>query len=172
MNRRNGVPENKSNFYLDANKQTPRRQGLTMNMGMLSKSSENVSSGKTTNSSWGIKKMFGSRNRIIDTVKEDPVIQDQTVILHKMVRSYMKVINTAIIDMMPKYIILNLIQGTIEYVKMQLEAGIFEDRETNEEKLELLEIEENEKSRVDELLKTEDSLKKGIDLIRNVQTTL
>ena len=167
----NGVPENKSNFYLDSNKQTPRRQGLTMNMGMLSKSSENVSSGKTTNSSWGIKKMFGSRNRIIDTVKEDPVIQDQTVILRKMVRSYMKVINTAIIDMMPKYIILNLIQGTIEYVKMQLEAGVFEDRETNEEKLELLEIEENEKSRIDELLKTEDSLKKGIELIRNVQTT-
>ena len=168
----NGVPENKSNFYLDANKQTPRRQGLTMNMGMLSKSSENVSSSKTTNSSWGIKKMFGSRNRIIDTVKEDPVIQDQTVILRKMVRSYMKVINTAIIDMMPKYVILNLIQGTIEYLKMQLEAGIFEDRETNEEKLELLEIEENEKSRIDELLKTEDSLKRGIELIRNVQTTI
>ena len=100
------------------------------------------------------------------------MIQDQTVILRKMVRSYMKVINTAIIDMMPKYVILNLIQGTIEYVKMQLEAGIFEDRETNEEKLELLEIEENEKSRIDELLKTEDSLRKGIELIRNVQTTL
>ena len=88
---------------------------------------------------------------MIDTVREDSLIQDQTTILHKMVKSYMKVVNTGIIDMTPKYIILNLIQGTISYMKLQFEVSIFEDRETNQEKLELLEIEEGEQRRIDEI---------------------
>ena len=122
----------KSNFFLEPDN---RRQGLKLNNSkILSKSTDNLNSNKISNS-WRIKKIFGSRSKINDTVREDSLIQDQTSILHKMVKSYMKVVNTGIIDMTPKYIILNLIQGTISYMKLQFEVSIFEDRETNEEKL-------------------------------------
>jgi len=154
--------EMKSNFYLEPD---ARRQGLKMNSMKLSKSTENLSSNKISNN-WRIKKIFGSRNKIMDTVKEDALIQDQTSILHKMVKSYMKVVNTGIIDMTPKYIILNLIQGTISYMKLQFEASIFEARETNEEKLQLLEIEEGEQQRIDDLLKMEEAVKNAIELVK------
>ena len=154
--------ETKSNFYLEPD---ARRQGLKMNSMKLSKSSENLSPNRISNN-WRLKKIFGSKNKIIDTVKEDSLIQDQTSILHKMVKSYMKVINTGIIDMTPKYIILNLIQGTITYMKLQFEASIFEARETNEEKLELLEIEEGEQKRIDDLLKMEEAIKNAIELVK------
>ena len=151
--------ETKSNFYLEPD---ARRQGLKMNSMKISKSTENLSSNKISNN-WRLKKIFGSKNKIIDTVKEDSLIQDQTSILHKMVKSYMKVINTGIRDMTPKYIILNLVQGTITYMKLQFEASIFEARERNEEKLELLEIEEGEQKRIDDLLKMQEAIKNAID---------
>ena len=133
----------------------------------FSKSTENLSSNKITNT-WGIKKLFGSKKTITDTVKEDSVIQDQSSILQKLVQSYMKVINTAIVDMTPKYIVLNLIQGTMSYIKLQFQANIFDNRETNEEKLELLEIEEGEQNKIDELVKREASVRKAIDLMKNM----
>jgi len=131
----------------------------------LSKSTENLSSNKISNG-WRIKKIFGSKSKMMDTVREDSLIHDQTNILIKMVQSYMKVVNTGIIDMTPKYIILNLIQGTIFYMKLQFELSIFETRETNEEKLELLEIEEGEQKRIDELLKMEEALRHAIELVK------
>ena len=153
----------KSNFFLEPDN---RRQGLKLNDSkILSKSTDNLNSNKISNS-WRIKKIFGSRSKMIDTVREDSLIQDQTTILHKMVKSYMKVVNTGIIDMTPKYIILNLIQGTISYMKLQFEVSIFEDRETNEEKLELLEIEEGEQRRIDELLKMEEAVRSAIELVK------
>jgi dynamin GTPase len=157
------VPETKSNFYLDGN---AKRSGMKGN-NKLNKSTENLSSNKITNT-WGIKKLFGSKKTITDTVREDSVIQDQSVILHKLVRSYMKVINTAIVDMTPKYIVLNLIQGTMSYIKFQLQANIFDKRETNEDKLELLEIEEGEQNKIDELVKRETSVRKAIELMKNM----
>ena len=153
----------KSNFFLEPDY---RRQGLKLNDSkILSKSTDNLNSNKISNS-WRIKKIFGSRSKMNDTVREDSLIQDQTIILHKMVKSYMKVVNTGIIDMTPKYIILNLIQGTISYMKLQFEVSIFEDRETNEEKLELLEIEEGEQRRIDELLKMEEAVRSAIELVK------
>ena len=157
------VPETKSNFYLDGN---VKRSGMKAN-NKFSKSTENLSSNKITNT-WGIKKLFGSKKTITDTVKEDSVIQDQSSILQKLVQSYMKVINTAIVDMTPKYIVLNLIQGTMSYIKLQFQANIFDNRETNEEKLELLEIEEGEQNKIDELIKREASIRKAIELMKNM----
>ena len=153
--------DTKSNFYLEPD---GKRQGLKMNDTKLSKSTENLSSNKISNG-WRIKKIFGSRSKIMDTVKEDTLIHDQTNILIKMVQSYMKVVNTGIIDMTPKYIILNLIQGTIFYMKLQFESSIFETRETNEEKLELLEIEAGEQKRIDELMKMEEAVRHAIELV-------
>ena len=154
--------DTKSNFYLEPD---GKRQGLKMNDTKLSKSTENLSSNKISNG-WRIKKIFGSRSKIMDTVKEDTLIHDQTNILIKMVQSYMKVVNTGIIDMTPKYIILNLIQGTIFYMKLQFESSIFETRETNEEKLELLEIEAGEQKRIDELMKMEEAVRHAIELVK------
>ena len=125
---------------------------------------------KTTNS-WGMKKMFKTKSKITeitDSVKEDPMIQDNTVILAKMVRAYMKVINTAVIDITPKYIILNLIQGTIEFIKLELEANIFESRETNSDKLDLLTLDENKQNKIDELTNMEASVGKAIELVKNI----
>ena len=154
--------ETKSSFYLEPD---GRRQGLKMSDMKLSKSTENLSSNKISNG-WRIKKIFGSKSKMMDTVREDSLIHDQTNILTKMVQSYMKVVNTGIIDMTPKYIILNLIQGTIFYMKLQFESSIFETRETNEEKLELLEIEEGEQKRIDELLKMEEAVRHAIELVK------
>ena len=71
-------------------------------------------------------------------------------------------------DMTPKYIILNLVQGTISFVKVQLEANILESRETNQDKMDLLEINEGEKSKLNQLITMEASVKKAIELVKNV----
>ena len=154
--------DKKSNFYLEPD---ARRTGLKLTDKKLSKSTENLSSNKISNS-WRIKKIFGSKSKIMDTVREDSLIQDQTGLLNKMVKCYMKAINTGVLDMTPKYIIFNLIQGTISYMKLQFEASIFETRETNEEKLELLEIEEGEQKRIDELLRMEEAVRNAIELVK------
>ena len=71
-------------------------------------------------------------------------------------------------DMTPKYIILNLVQGTISFVKVQLEANILESRETHQDKMDLLEINEGEKSKLNQLITMEASVKKAIELVKNV----
>ena len=105
---------------------------------------------------------------ISESIKQDPMIQDNTSILAKMVRAYMKVINTAVIDITPKYIILNLIQGTIGFIKLELESSIFEGRETNSDKLDLLTLDENKQKKIDELLSMEASVGKAIELVKNI----
>ena len=157
----NGVPEINSRFYVDP---SAKGQGTKIKKDKISKSTDSLNALGITNSR---KDWFGSKSKMPDSVKEDSMIQNQTLILHKMVKSYIKVINTAIIDMTPKYIILNLIQGTISFVIMQLEASIFEERETNAEKLELLEIDKQVQNKIDELLRTETSIKKAIELVKN-----
>ena len=137
----------------------------------LHKSTENLNTNKITNSG-GVKKIFNTKNKISKSVKEDPKIQDQTVTLHNMVKLYMKVINTAIMDMTPKYIILHLIQGTLSFVKLELAAGIFEGRDTDADKLDLLEIAKDEQTKIDELVSMEASVKKAIELVKNVPMSI
>ena len=103
-----------------------------------------------------------------DTVKEDPMIQDNTAILRQMVKGYMKVVNVAINDMAPKYIILSLIQRTLEFIKLELEANIFEGRETNEDKLDLLTVDDGKQNKIDELVSRETSVGKAIQLVKNM----
>ena len=119
-----------------------------------------------------MKKLFETKKQILDSVKDDPMIQDQTFILHQMIKSYIKVINTAIMDIIPKYIILHLVRGTISFVELQLEHSLFEDRETNEDKLGLLEIGEYQKHKIDELLVMEDLVRKAIEVIKDVRTSM
>jgi len=160
--------ETKSNFYLEP---SGKKYGAKSSNEKLNKSVESLNGNKITNS-WGIKKMFSSKTKIAESVKEDSMIQDQTDILHKMVKSYMKVINTAIIDMTPKYTIVNLIQGTIGYVQLEFEASIFERRESNEDKLFLLQTDEDEQAKISELVNMEVSIKKAIEIIKNVTLTM
>ena len=106
-----------------------------------------------------------------ENVKSDPVIQDQTVILHQMVKSYMAVVNMAILDMTPKYIILNLIQGTLEFLKMQFEFAIFEHRESQAEKLELLDTGGDNQAKIANLLLMKESISKAMEMLKSVLTT-
>ena len=153
-----------------SNDPSGRKQGLKNGHDKLGRSTECINANKTKNS-WSMKKLFETKRQILDSVKDDPMIQDQTFILHQMIKSYIKVINTAIMDIIPKYIILHLVRGTISFVELQLEPSLFEDRETNEDKLGLLEIGEYQKHKIDELLVMEDLVRKAIEVIKDVRTS-
>ena len=43
-------------------------------------------------------------------VKKDPVMQDRTQFVLNVVRKYMEIVNTTILDMTPKYLIMSLVQ--------------------------------------------------------------
>ena len=43
-------------------------------------------------------------------IRADPVNQEQTSVICKMVKAYLKIVDTSVFDMVPKYIILGLVQ--------------------------------------------------------------
>ena len=43
-------------------------------------------------------------------MKKDPVMQDRTQFVLNVVRKYMEIVNTTILDMTPKYLIMSLVQ--------------------------------------------------------------
>ena len=51
-------------------------------------------------------------------MKKDPVMQDRTQFVLNVVRKYMDIVNTTILDMTPKYLIMSLVQDvSFDFIK-------------------------------------------------------
>lgn len=95
---------------------------------------------------------------------------EQTSLIHQMVTCYMKIVDTTIQDMVPKYIIYSLVQATLQYAKLDLLGDLLSGRETQEEKEELMDGGSDEAKKIAQLLVLKDAMDQAINILTDIST--
>merc|ERR1711915_593189 len=104
-----------------------------------------------------------------EEILSDRVLQDQSRMLKKMIDNYMKITDTTIRDLVPKYIMFSLVSATQRYVREELVGDILKDKNTDEQKAQLLEASSDYAQKIKELLEIQGATQKAMDVFLSIK---
>eukprot|EP00092_Neocalanus_flemingeri_P034950 GFUD01038029.1.p1 GENE.GFUD01038029.1~~GFUD01038029.1.p1 ORF type:complete len:778 (-),score=179.11 GFUD01038029.1:280-2613(-) len=122
-----------------------------------------------TNSSRLMQRISRRPKNTTDQILNDRGLQDQSKILKKMIENYMKITDTTIRDLVPKYIMFSLVSSTQKYVREELVGDILKGRNTDEAKAELLEASKEHFHQIKELLDIQSATHKAMDVFLSIK---
>ena len=104
-----------------------------------------------------------------DEILNDRGLQDQSKMLKKMIENYMKITDTTIRDLVPKYIMFSLVSSTQKYVREELVGDVLKGRNTDESKGELLEASAEYSQQIKELLDIQSATQKAMEVFLSIK---
>jgi len=104
-----------------------------------------------------------------EEILSDRGLQDQSRMLKKMIDNYMKITDTTIRDLVPKYIMFSLVSATQRYVREELVGDILKDKNTDEQKAQLLEASSDYAQKIKELLEIQGATQKAMDVFLSIK---
>ena len=99
-----------------------------------------------------------------ESILEDKDLKEQTKILKYLVEAYMRITDKTIKDIVPKYIVLLLVKATQEFIKKELVGVVLKDRQTEEARSEILQVNQDFQNNINELLQIREATKKALDI--------
>jgi len=126
-----------------------------------------------TKSSGLMRKMSASTSarpkNATEEILNDRGLQDQSKMLKRMIENYMKITDTTIRDLVPKYIMFSLVSSIQKYVREELVGDILQGRNTEEAKTELLEASSEYNQQIKELLDIQGATHKAMDVFLSIK---
>ena len=104
-----------------------------------------------------------------EEILSDRGLQDESQMLKKMIENYMKITDTAIRDLVPKYIMFALVSATLKYVREELVGDILKGRNSDDEKAKLLEASSEYSLQIRELLDIQSATQKAMDVFLSIK---
>jgi len=104
-----------------------------------------------------------------EEILSDRGLQDQSRMLKKMIDNYMKITDTTIRDLVPKYIMFALVSATQKYVREELVGDILKGRNSDDEKAKLLEASSEYSLQIRELLDIQSATQKAMDVFLSIK---
>merc|ERR1719317_625698 len=89
--------------------------------------------------------------------------------LKKMIENYMKITDTTIRDLVPKYIMFALVSATQKYVREELVGDILKGRNSDDDKAKLLEASSEYSLQIRELLDIQSATQKAMDVFLSIK---
>jgi len=110
-----------------------------------------------------------SPKNLTEEILNDRGLQDQSRMLKKMIDNYMKITDTTIRDLVPKYIMFALVSATQKYVREELVGDILKGRNSDDEKAKLLEASSEYSLQIRELLDIQSATQKAMDVFLSIK---
>jgi len=104
-----------------------------------------------------------------EEILNDRGLQDQSKMLKKMIENYMKITDTTIRDLVPKYVMFALVSATQKYVREELVGDILKGRNSDAEKAELLEASSEYSLQIKELLDIQSATQKAMEVFLSIK---
>ena len=104
-----------------------------------------------------------------EEILSDRGLQDQSRMLKKMIENYMKITDTTIRDLVPKYIMFALVSATQKYVREELVGDILKGRNSDDDKAKLLEASSEYSLQIRELLDIQSATQKAMDVFLSIK---
>ena len=104
-----------------------------------------------------------------EEILSDRGLQDESQMLKKMIENYMKITDTTIRDLVPKYIMFALVSATQKYVREELVGDILKGRNSDDEKAKLLEASSEYSLQIRELLDIQSATQKAMDVFLSIK---
>ena len=76
----------------------------------------------------------------------------------------MRITDKTIKDIVPKYIVLLLVKATQDFIKKELVGVVLKDRQTEEARSEILQVNQDFQNNINELLQIREATKKALDI--------
>lgn len=104
-----------------------------------------------------------------EKILNDKDLQDQSRIIKTTIEDYMKITDKTIRDLVPKYIVLSLIRATQTYVKKDLVSDVLKEVSTEEAKMKLLKVNQDDEESINELLELRKATQKALDVFMSLR---
>lgn len=101
-------------------------------------------------------------------IVNEPGMQEQIKKIRTLVQNYMKIVDTTVRDITPKYIMLTLVRGTLDYIKDELTGDIFKEYQSEEAKVALLMASDDYMDRINSLLAIRDATNNALEVFSSL----